>query len=42
MKDWDFEVCPWSRGLVFVDWAENDLADLSRDGVEDEEKEDGD
>lgn len=31
-----------SLGLVFVDGTEDDLADLSRDGVEDEEEEDGD
>lgn len=36
------EVCPWSLELVFVDGAEDDLADLSRDGVEDKEQEDGD
>lgn len=35
-------MCPWSLGLVFVDWAEDDLADLSRDGVEHKEEEDGD
>lgn len=42
MKGWDPEGCPWSLGLVLVDWAEDDFADLSRDGVEDEEEEDGD
>lgn len=38
LKDWHPEVCPWSLGLVF----EDDLTDLSRDGVEDEEEKDSD
>lgn len=36
MKGGDPEVCPRSLGLMFVDGAEDDLADLSGDGVEDE------